>query len=66
MVTPPGNLAVSAITQINRVDAVPDEDEPGGFGVEVEQAFSSSGPGDVLELMRSYWTFMVGDATITP
>jgi hypothetical protein len=66
VVTPPGNLAVSAISQINRADAVADETEPGGFGIETEQAFSSAGPGDTLELMRSYWTFMVGDATITP
>jgi hypothetical protein len=66
VVTPPGNLAVSAITQVNRIDAVADSTAPGGFDVEVESRFSSAGPGDTLDVMRSYWTFMVGAATITP
>ena len=66
VVTPPGNLAVSAVSQINRVDAVVDASAPGGFDAEVESRFQSLGPGDSLGLMRSYWTYMVGDAVITP
>jgi hypothetical protein len=66
VVTPPGNLAVSAITLVNSIDAIADSTAPGGFDAAVESGFTSSGPGDTLSLMRSYWTFMVGDATITP
>jgi hypothetical protein len=68
VVTPPGNLAVSAITQISRIDAIADNAAPGGFDAEVESRFSSAGPGDTLELMRSYWTFLVGSnpVTLTP
>lgn len=61
-----GDVAVSAITQINRIDAVLDTDEPGNIGIEVENRFQSSGPGDLLTLQRAYWTFMVAPATITP
>jgi hypothetical protein len=61
-----GDVAVSAITQINRIEAVLDNSEPGNIGIQVENRFQSSGPGDVLTLMRAYWTFMVADVTITP
>jgi hypothetical protein len=68
VVTPPGNLAVSAVTQISRIDAIADSTAPGGFDAEVESRFNSAGPGDTLELMRSYWTFLVGSnpVTLTP
>ena len=76
MIGPSGQLAVSAITQVNRVDAVYDAagtnvNTAGGFYVEVEQGFTSQFPGttaapELLQVMRAYWTYMVGDATITP
>ena len=68
VVTPPGNLAVSAVTQISRIDAIANSAVTGGFEAEVESRFSSAGPGDTLELMRSYWTFLVGSnpVTLTP
>jgi hypothetical protein len=61
-----GEAAVSAITQVNRVDAVIDATSAGGFKTEVEQGFLSLFTSESLELMRAYWTYMLTDRVITP
>jgi len=58
-------LAVSAITAVNRIDATIDPSQAGGFTVEVEQGFLSAFPGDALEILRSYFTFLVGNSNAT-
>ena len=58
-------LAVQAITATNLIDAVIDPEAPGGFSVVVEQGFLSAFPGDTLEILRAYFTFLVGDSSAT-
>ena len=62
----PTQLAVSAITQTNLINAVADTSVLGGFGVDISQGFQSNFPGSTLEPTRAYWTLMAGNATISP
>ena len=62
----PTQLAVSAITQTNLINAVADTSVLGGFGVDISQGFQSNFPGSSLKPTRAYWTLMAGNATISP
>ena len=63
LIGPSGQLAVSAITQVKRIDALAGT---GSVTAEVEEGFTSTFPGGNLEPGRAYWVFIVSGATITP